>query len=104
MPTPIRADGALPTMSADSPITEESIRRALLVVARVITECNRPEYGPLLERLERELQMYKEARDPVSRARAILQAYDTAASRPAATAAPGSGKTKSKAATDGTVF
>ncbi|WP_152535719.1 hypothetical protein [Bradyrhizobium sp. Ai1a-2] len=56
----------------DEPITEARIKRALLVVARVISECDRPEYGPLLERLERELQMFMEGRDPVSRARAIL--------------------------------
>lgn len=59
----------------DAPITEERIKRALLVVARVISECNRPEYGPLLERLERELKTYKEAGDPLGRARAVLKAY-----------------------------
>jgi hypothetical protein len=62
-------------MSKDEPITAERIEQAMLVVARVISECNRPEYGPLLERLERELQMYREARDPISRARAVLAAH-----------------------------
>ncbi|MET3970816.1 hypothetical protein [Bradyrhizobium sp. S3.9.1] len=74
MSTPIR-DGAGPTMPFDAPITEARIRQALLAVAYVISEHGRTEYGPLMERLEQELAMYREARDPLSRARAILQAY-----------------------------
>jgi hypothetical protein len=62
-------------MPSDAPITEARIRRALVAVAYVISEHGRTEYGPLLERLERELLMYREARDPLSRARAILQAH-----------------------------
>lgn len=76
MPTPIRADGTPPTLPTDAPITETRIREALLAVAYVISEHGRTEYGPLLERLERELLMYREARDPLSRARAILKANE----------------------------
>jgi hypothetical protein len=74
MPTPIRADGG-PTLPTDTPVTEERIRRALVAVAYVISEHGRTEYGPLMERLERELERYREGRDPISRARAILQAH-----------------------------
>jgi len=56
----------------DKPITAAEIEEVLVTVAYVIAEHGRTEYGPLLERLERELQKYKKARDPVSRARAIL--------------------------------
>jgi hypothetical protein len=75
MPTPINADGAGPNKPPDAPITEARIKAALVAVAHVISEHGRTEYGPLLERLERELLMYREARDPLSRARAILQAH-----------------------------
>lgn len=76
MPTLIRADGTGPTKPTDAPITEARIKAALVAVAYVISEHGRTEYGPLMERLERELSMYREARDPLSRARAILQAYE----------------------------
>ncbi|QIG97520.1 hypothetical protein [Bradyrhizobium sp. 6(2017)] len=59
-------------MQGDQPITEARIKQALVAVAYVISEYGRTEYGPLMERLERELLMYREARDPMSRARAIL--------------------------------
>jgi hypothetical protein len=57
---------------AEKPVTAEAIEELLHFVAYLIAEKGRVEYGPLLERLERELILYKEARDPVSRARAIL--------------------------------
>lgn len=57
------------------PITEARLKQALIAVAHVISKHGRKEYGPLMERLERELLMYREARDPLSRARAILQEY-----------------------------
>jgi hypothetical protein len=47
---------------------------AIGVVANAICTYNEVEYSPLLDRLEKELAYYKERRDPVSRARAILQA------------------------------
>lgn len=74
MPTPIRTDE--PTLPPDdAPITEVRIQRALVAVAYVISECGRSEYGPLLERLEHELERHREGRDPLSRARAILKAH-----------------------------
>lgn len=75
MPTPIRADGAGPSKPIDAPITEARIRRALVTVAHIISTFGETEYQPLMERLERELERYKEGRDPVSRARAILKTY-----------------------------
>jgi hypothetical protein len=61
-----------PNQPNDQPITQARLQQALVAVAYVISEYGRTEYGPLLERLERELLMYREARDPVSRARRIL--------------------------------
>ena len=59
----------------DKPVTEERIEQALRDVAYIISEFGCVEYAPLMERLERELQLYREARDPVSRARAILKQH-----------------------------
>ncbi|MDE5465229.1 hypothetical protein [Bradyrhizobium sp. CSS354] len=75
MPTP-RADGAGSSKPTDAPITEARIRQALVTVAYIISTYGEVEYSPLLERLERELERYREGRDPVSRARAILKAYE----------------------------
>ena len=75
MPPAIRADGAGPTMPIDAPITEARIRHALVAVAYIISTYGEVEYLPLMERLERELERYKEGRDPLSRARAILKAH-----------------------------
>lgn len=74
MPKHSRADSGS-TLRIDAPITEARIRQALVIVAYVISKHGRSEYGPLLERLERELERYREGRDPISRARAILQAH-----------------------------
>jgi hypothetical protein len=76
MPTPIRTDGAGPSMPTDAPITEARIRRALVAIAFVIATYGETEYLPLMERLEAELARYREGRDPRSRALAILQAYE----------------------------
>ena len=46
-----------------------------MAVAYVISTYGETQYLPLMERLERELLMFKEGRDPVSRARAILQVH-----------------------------
>jgi hypothetical protein len=71
-----RADGAGPALPTDDAlITEERIRQALVTVAHIISTFNEVEYLPLMERLERELERYREGRDPLSRARAILQAH-----------------------------
>ncbi|UGY28172.1 hypothetical protein HU675_0016205 [Bradyrhizobium septentrionale] len=59
----------------DAPITEARIRQALVAVAYIIATYGETEYVALLERLEAELERYREGRDPVSRARAILQAH-----------------------------
>jgi hypothetical protein len=53
---------------------------AIRVVAYAICTYGEVEYGPLLDRLEKELSYYKEGRDPVSRARAILQANSSCVS------------------------
>jgi hypothetical protein len=50
------------------------LENAIRVVAYVIATHNEVGYAPLLDRLEKELTYYREGRDPVSRARAILQA------------------------------
>lgn len=71
-------------MVRDKPITEQRIERALVVVAEIIADGS-PEYMPILEALERHLERYKDGRDPLSRARAILAAYaeeDKAAAEP----------------------
>jgi hypothetical protein len=60
---------------SDQPITEARIRQALVTVASIISTYGETEYLPLMERLEKELERYKEGRDPLSRARAILKAY-----------------------------
>jgi hypothetical protein len=60
---------------ADEPITIERIEQALRDVAYIIAEYGEVQCVPLMERLERELKLYKEARDPVSRARAILKEH-----------------------------
>jgi hypothetical protein len=55
------------------PVTVERLEEALQVIATLIVEHGRDDYIPIMERLEKELANYKEARDPVSRARAILK-------------------------------
>lgn len=59
----------------DKPVTAERIEQALHDIAYIIAEYGRTEYAPLMERLEKELQYYREARDPISRARAILKEH-----------------------------
>lgn len=62
-------------MKENRPVTPERLERALRFVAWVIAHHGMIEYAPLMERLERELKVYQESRDPVSRARAILARY-----------------------------
>jgi len=57
----------------DQPITAERIERALVVLAQLMELEQEPRYAPLLDRLERELAVYKQERDPISRARRILR-------------------------------
>ena len=58
----------------------ERLEAAVRVVAYAISTYGEVEYAPLLDRLEKELSYYKEGRDPVSRARAILQASSSCVS------------------------
>lgn len=62
------------TTENERTIMVERLENAIQVVARVIVTYGEVEYAPLLDRLEKELAYFREARDPVSRARAILQA------------------------------
>ncbi|WP_315792689.1 hypothetical protein [Bradyrhizobium sp. SZCCHNRI1002] len=61
------------TQESEREVMVARLEHAIQAVARVIVAYNEPEYGPLLDRLERELAYYQEGRDPVSRARKILQ-------------------------------
>ncbi len=54
-------------------IAPERIERALVVIARVVLR-HGPQYAPLLERLEQELEAARR-NDPSERARRILEAY-----------------------------
>jgi hypothetical protein len=62
-----------PAPSADKgEVTVERLEAAIHTVAYVMDRHNDPGYAPLLDRLEKELAYYREGRDPLSRARAIL--------------------------------
>jgi hypothetical protein len=62
-------------MKKNRPVTPGRVERALRFVAWLIAHHGMIECAPLMERLERELKVYQELRDPVSRARAILARY-----------------------------
>ncbi len=66
------------TTPAEREVMVARLEHAIQAVARVIVTYGEPEYGPLLDRLERELAFYKEEKDPISRARKILQAGSSA--------------------------
>jgi hypothetical protein len=53
-------------------ITAERIERALVLLAYAITATGEKRAGPLVDRLERELVHYRNAPDPIERARRIL--------------------------------
>lgn len=67
----------------DAPITAERIERALVLLAHMIAN-GQAEAGTaqLLDRLEAELNEYKHARDPIGRARAILEQRTVPAIKP----------------------
>ena len=65
--------GSAADQQKERAIMVERLENAIGVVAYAICTYNEVEYAPLLDRLEKELAYYKERRDPVSRARAILQ-------------------------------
>jgi hypothetical protein len=56
-------------------VTEERLEAAIVVVARAIAESGEVTHVPLLERFEAELKKMREARDGVTRARQITEAY-----------------------------
>jgi hypothetical protein len=58
--------------AAGNEVTVERLEAAIRTVAYVIDKHNDIGYAPLLDRLEKELAYYREGRDPLSRARAIL--------------------------------
>lgn len=55
-------------------VNEANIGRVLRLVAGKVAD-GKSQYVPLMERLEKELKLCKEARDPSARARAILNDY-----------------------------
>ena len=57
----------------EEPLTPDRIERALVVLARIVLR-HGPQYAPLLERLEKELEAARR-NDPAERARRILQTY-----------------------------
>lgn len=57
-------------------VNAESIERMLRHVAWCISEFDEVEFVPLMERLEEELLLYKATRDPIARARAIVEDYE----------------------------
>lgn len=61
-------------MATENKIMVARLENAVQAVARAIVNYGEIEYAPLLDRLEKELAYYREERDPVSRARKILQA------------------------------
>jgi hypothetical protein len=64
------------TPPQDHTVMIERLERAIQLIAGIIVRYNEPEYGPLLDRLERELEHYRGGRpDALSRARAALQKY-----------------------------
>lgn len=72
-------DRLAPTLQAaralardDTPITAERIEHAMVLVAFMVAS-GQTKLAPLLDRLEKELAIYKQERDPVSRAQRILR-------------------------------
>ena len=64
--------GSAALSEAEAPITAERIEHAMVLLAFIMTSTGQARLAPLLDRLERELAVYKHARDPLSRARRIL--------------------------------
>jgi hypothetical protein len=69
-------------MTESRPVTKNDIERALRFVAHLIADHGLVEYLPLLERIERDYRKFDtgEARDPIAKARAILNTLDQKAS------------------------
>jgi hypothetical protein len=64
------------------PITRERIEHALTLMAYIISTTNKTQFTPIMERLERELETYRNAADPISRARKILEDHTIEGSTP----------------------
>jgi hypothetical protein len=64
------------------PVTKQDVERALRFVAHLVADEGMVEYLPLLERVEQIYCKYEtgETRDPVAKARAILDRLDQNAS------------------------
>lgn len=56
-------------------LTAERIERALVLLAFAITATGEKRAGPLVDRLERELDHYRNTPDPIERARRILEGH-----------------------------
>ncbi len=61
-------------------ITEERVRTALIFSAYVVEKYG-VAYAPIMERLEKELEIIRAKEDPVSRARRILHAHTSPGTR-----------------------
>lgn len=61
---------------------KDDVERALRFVAHLIVDRGMVEYLPLLERIERDYRKFEtgEMRDPIAKARAVLDALDQKAS------------------------
>ena len=56
-------------------ITRERIEHALTLMAYIISSTGKTQFTPIMERLERELEIYRNAADPLARARKILEGH-----------------------------
>ena len=72
-------DRLAPTLEAaralardETPISADRIEHAMVLVAFMVAS-GQTKLAPLLDRLERELEIYRRERDPVSRAQRILR-------------------------------
>ena len=59
-------------------LTAERIERAMVLLAYAMTSTGMKELAPLLEYLEAEMARYRNAPDPIDRARAILERHTIA--------------------------
>ena len=70
------------TSIPDTSVTRGRVQATLVTVAYIVTR-HGPAYAPVMDRLEQELEAMDTRRQPVDRARAILEACTTV--RPAGT-------------------
>jgi hypothetical protein len=60
-------------------VTRERLERAITYVAGVMVRLDRPQFAPILDRLQSELAKFEAGEDPIGRARRILAANDNKA-------------------------